>query len=223
VYGSAELPHHSSRRGGPGDRVVVTISDLMGPGQDTVLNQPIAGNGNIQPPSLLPIRAQGRTADLIGEAIDDGYAEAGLIEHANVAVAFADARETDPLSLKPGPASPTTWALVRDRPADDLSPPAIYGNPLPPLVASHWQRLGFEFDSVGQSVFSHSRREWLISFPHWIVVLLCAVLPVFRLWTPLRGRLRERANCCTTCGYDLRATPGRCPECGTLAPATTGK
>jgi hypothetical protein len=57
-------------------------------------------------------------------------------------------------------------------------------------------------------------RLWSISFPTW---LICALL-LWPLWlnvfTSVRARFRARRNRCIKCGYDLRASPDRCPECG---------
>ena len=56
------------------------------------------------------------------------------------------------------------------------------------------------------------------SAPAWSVVLLSGGWPVARVILRRRKRRRRsRFNLCLECGYDLRATPGRCPECGTAA------
>jgi hypothetical protein len=60
--------------------------------------------------------------------------------------------------------------------------------------------------------------------PLWVALLVTAALPAHRVVALARARIvhaRQRrwwrarnTGLCPACGYDLRATPGRCPECG---------
>jgi hypothetical protein len=63
---------------------------------------------------------------------------------------------------------------------------------------------------------------WFV--PYWFPTLVLALLPAARgtslLRRHLRTRRRRRLGHCRRCGYDLRATPQRCPECGAVANAT---
>lgn len=56
----------------------------------------------------------------------------------------------------------------------------------------------------------------LVSVPHWWVMLLVATLAVLGLNRWRVSRRRRKLGLCLVCGYDLRASVGRCPECGTL-------
>ncbi|MGA2584685.1 MAG: hypothetical protein ABSG31_15525 [Tepidisphaeraceae bacterium] len=63
--------------------------------------------------------------------------------------------------------------------------------------------------------------------PDWPLVILTGLPPL--LWIfynrrPIRNRWRRMRGLCEVCGYDLRATPQRCPECGTMvkSPAAFG-
>jgi hypothetical protein len=60
---------------------------------------------------------------------------------------------------------------------------------------------------------------WRVRIPYWSLVTGLGLPPAW--WCcrrrARRARQRRAARLCTSCGYDLRATPERCPECGRWA------
>jgi hypothetical protein len=55
---------------------------------------------------------------------------------------------------------------------------------------------------------------FVVAAPHWFLCALTAA-PIVLWVRAQRRRRRGVAGLCPACGYDLRATPERCPECGT--------
>jgi hypothetical protein len=60
---------------------------------------------------------------------------------------------------------------------------------------------------------------WVLRVPYWFQLGLSAILPSMWVRRWLRARHRQHRLMhllCPACGYDLRATPERCPECGAV-------
>jgi len=56
-----------------------------------------------------------------------------------------------------------------------------------------------------------------IHLPYWFMLLAFGLIPAVSLIRCVRRRSDSQMlpGHCNTCGYDLRATPAQCPECGT--------
>jgi predicted Zn-ribbon and HTH transcriptional regulator len=52
---------------------------------------------------------------------------------------------------------------------------------------------------------------------YWPLAAVATVLPAIWVGKFHRRRLRVALGQCAACGYDLRATPERCPECGAVS------
>jgi hypothetical protein len=77
--------------------------------------------------------------------------------------------------------------------------------------------LGLEF--AGSWVGRSSLTNLLV--PYWMVLLPFLILPAARIRATRKDRQRNRriaSGLCGSCGYDLRGSAGRCPECGASIP-----
>jgi hypothetical protein len=60
--------------------------------------------------------------------------------------------------------------------------------------------------------------------PFWFLAIAMTLLMLLVLRSESharRRRWRARHGCCVQCGYDLRASSKRCPECGAGIPSKT--
>jgi len=71
-------------------------------------------------------------------------------------------------------------------------------------------------------VLSLASSEYVVIFPYPAVIVLL-LLPIPFLWRIRRKQKRFARGLCQVCGYDLRASPVRCPECGNVVSSGEGR
>lgn len=89
-----------------------------------------------------------------------------------------------------------------------------------------WAVFGFHYGAGEGSAWGPSQRglatKWrtdatMFLIPGWLAVAILGVFPAWwfrRCMRERRVRRRSSRGLCVGCGYDLRATRDRCPECG---------
>jgi hypothetical protein len=104
------------------------------------------------------------------------------------------------------------WAYDPDHVVFTSYPRGLIGSyePAPgPILGFGLQRYQFFRGSMTEAV--------LVVTPDWFLLMATAAMPAMWYVKRRRSRVGNRAGLCSSCRYDLRATPGRCPECGKIS------
>jgi hypothetical protein len=105
-----------------------------------------------------------------------------------------------PLPKPPAAADPRAWMAARTKLLDD------------------WAMAGTRSQSSNPSAVRYpDLGERRLIVPIYLAAMIFAVLPTIAAVGAWRAHRRVPHGRCAICGYDLRATPERCPECGTAA------
>jgi hypothetical protein len=124
------------------------------------------------------------------------------------------------------------WPQFMNDPRGGMEVWGVAITPTWPDVRGMWERKGCHFlgFQIGKAfaVYRTGKTavcvgdQWLVEVPLWMILPVTGCLPAFQLIGTIKQRMaqRRRIDLCRNCGYDLRATPDRCPECGAAAAAT---
>jgi hypothetical protein len=104
------------------------------------------------------------------------------------------------------------WHYIR-RAGDKLSIGSMWAQAEP-----NWTGFAWNVAPTGQTAPNGKpwARQGTVAVPHWFVIVVSAALPGLWFRRRRRARYRLQRGLCPDCGYDLRATPERCPECGAV-------
>lgn len=152
----------------------------------------------------LPARSNGKTVTRRGVA--------AASSHGRLCVELGHRVYRDPLLVSEVPA-------LADQRRLHFIRATVYEEEIPrPRLLDRHRPFQAYHEWTGYTLLPWSARG--IVLPHAFLAFVFAILPAYRigrLFARRRALGRSNAGLCPVCGYDLRATPTRCPECGTVA------
>jgi hypothetical protein len=112
------------------------------------------------------------------------------------------------------------WLIINgEPPAGPRALPALMLRPAVDVPGFHLSRRSQAIPDADGSYTIRSS-GWRVVMSYWLPLTLLGALLGWRIVRRWRSsRMGAKPGCCVTCGYDLRATPARCPECGAVPDA----
>jgi hypothetical protein len=125
------------------------------------------------------------------------------------------------LYSRPGTIVWKRWGFVRIR-ATGALPLARSALPFggPGRAAVRQGTIVFARQTLTPWLFTLPYDAWTV--PYWAMAAAAGVVPALWISAVVRRIHRRRQGRCMACGYDLRASTDRCPECGMAAASPVG-